>query len=91
MIVRSLIIAVTATLAGCATWGERESTVRLPSGEIYRVNCQQDGQVHFKKGDLELTVDNRGRPGIMEQALGATLLSSAGLASTAGSLLKEAK
>ena len=78
-------------LAGCATWGERESTVRLPSGEIYRVNCQQDGQVHFKKGDLELTVDNRGRPGVMEQALGATLLSPAGLAATAGSLLKEAK
>ena len=86
----ALLAASLLALAGCASWGNRESTVTLPTGEIYRLDCQQDAQVHFKRGDLDITVDNRGRPGFLEQALGASLLGVSGLSPTvsAGNLLK---
>jgi hypothetical protein len=73
-------------LTGCATWGTRESRVILPTGEEYRIYAQHDAQFHYKKGDVEIKVDNRGRPSLIEQALQAPLV---GVVGTAGNLLQQ--
>lgn len=44
--------------------------VIMPDGGVYIVKSQKDDLVVFKKGDVEFTVDGRGRPGMIEQALG---------------------
>lgn len=85
------LLLLFALIAGCATWNQRESTVTLPTGEVYSVRCQPDAQVHYKDGKVDLTVNNQGRPGYLDQVLGATMLGVAGASATAGNLLKEAK
>lgn len=71
--------AVLLCLCGCAsTWGNRESRVVLPSGEVYRVTAQQDGTLAYRNGDVEIKVDNRGRPSMIEQTLTAPLVGIVG-------------
>jgi len=42
----------------------------MPDQTIYTIKAQKDDMVTFKQGDIEIMVDGRGRPGIIEQALG---------------------
>lgn len=47
--------------------------VIMPDKSVYIVKTQKDDLVTFKlskDGDIEMSVDGRGRPGMIEQALG---------------------
>lgn len=61
ILIISLII-----LSGCTATRE----IIMPDGVIYTVKAQTNDMITFKTGDIEITVDGRGRPGIIEQALG---------------------
>jgi hypothetical protein len=66
----SRLLALALSLTGCAA----TSTVTLPNGATYSVRCQRDAAVEFAQGDLRLRVDNRGKPGVLEQLLGTLAL-----------------
>ena len=61
-------------LTGCATLGQRESSVRLPSGEVYKVMCMHDATVKFKQGDVLLEVNNQGKPGPVDSLIAVLTL-----------------
>jgi uncharacterized lipoprotein YmbA len=65
-----LLVIVSLLFAGCSTFGARESIVLLPNGDEYRVTCQSNGKLDYSTEDVQITVDNRGRPGILEQVFG---------------------
>jgi len=46
----------------------------MPDQTVYTVKAQKDDMVTFKKGDIEIMVDGRGRPGMIEQALGVMFM-----------------
>jgi len=52
--------------AGCAT----TTLVTTPYGDVYTVKSKSDALVELTEGDKKITVDNRGRAGMIEQALG---------------------
>ena len=53
---------------GCAA-SNIISTVTLPGGDTYKVSSKSDSVVEFQNGDKKILVDNRGRPGLIEQVL----------------------
>jgi len=81
---RTYLLLSLLLLNGCATWGARESRVILPSGEEYRVYAQHDGKLDFQKGDVKVSIDNRGRPSLLEQAISAPMV---GIVGTAGATI----
>ena len=65
-----LVIAVISTLfTGCA-WTNVARKVTTPDGLIYTVEARGDDMISFKTPDFEIVIDGRGRPGMIEQALG---------------------
>lgn len=88
---RWALVAAFLSLTGCATWGNRESRVVLPTGEEYRFYVQHDGQLDFQLGDLKAKVNNQGRASLIEQVITAPVAGVAGAANTMmGNSLKEA-
>lgn len=70
MIKKSIIcIFIIALLSGCSLV-PITTTVITPLGDIYTVKSKSDALVEFQDGNKKLIVDNRGRPGMIEQALG---------------------
>lgn len=61
-----VFVAIILVCAGCVT----TTLVTTPSGDIYTVKSKSDALVELTEGDNKITVDNRGRPGMIEQALG---------------------
>ena len=61
-----LVMAIIFLCAGCAV----TTLVTTPTGDIYTVRSKSDALVELAEGDKKITVDNRGRPGMVEQALG---------------------
>ena len=61
-----LILIIVLSFTACTV----TRTVIMPDGSIYVVKSQKDDLVTLKKGDVEFMVDGRGRPGMVEQALG---------------------
>ena len=55
-----------AVLTGCMATRE----IIMPDGITYIVKAQMDDMVTFKRDGIEIIVDGRGRPGILEQILG---------------------
>lgn len=74
MIRNTLILLLLLTLSGCVGFGNVTSTLTLPNGEKYVVNSKPDALVEFEQKGRKVTVDNRGRPGLIEQILGAIFL-----------------
>ncbi len=62
-----ITIFLILTLASCTT------TVTLPDGDAYTVKSASDSVTTFKKGDIEISVDNRGRPTVFESLTGAAI------------------
>jgi len=62
-------IALVFLMASCAT----TTTYTMPDGDVYRVKNKTDGVATFKKGDVEISVDNRGRPTVFESLTGALI------------------
>jgi len=60
------IIAVVWLFLGCSV----QRQIIMPDQTIYTVKAQKGDLISFKKGDIEIMVDGRGRPGMIEQALG---------------------
>jgi len=58
-------------LCGCSV--KRE--IIMPDQTIYTVKALKDDMVTFKQGNIEISVDGRGRPGMIEQALGIMFMS----------------
>jgi len=75
-----VILLFLAQLTGCSTWGNRQSMVILPNGDTYRVYAQYDGAILYRNGDVQISIDNRGRPTMIEQALTAPLVGITGIA-----------
>ena len=67
-------------LTGCASWGNRESRVVLPNGDVYSIYAQYDGAISYRNGDVSISIDNRGRPTMIEQAISAPLVGITGIA-----------
>lgn len=61
-----LAITIIFFCAGCAV----TTTATMPNGDIYKIKSKRDALVEVTDGDKKITVDNRGRPGMVEQALG---------------------
>jgi len=61
-------------LTGCASLGQRESSVTLPAGDVYKVRCQSDGALKYRNGEVSIEVDNRGRQGLFESVFGTMAL-----------------
>ena len=61
-----LILIIGLSLTACSVTRQ----VIMPDGSTYIMKSQKDDLVTLKKGDVEFTVDGRGRPGMIEQALG---------------------
>ena len=71
MVIRWLIIlGLCLFLTACSVTRE----VIMPDQTVYTVKAQKDDMVTFKKGDIEIIVDGRGRPGMIEQALGVMFM-----------------
>lgn len=66
---RITIIILVIFLSGC-TWFEVKTTIITPKGDIYTIISKPDAMVELSEGDIRVVVDNRGRPGMVEQALG---------------------
>lgn len=81
MMLRIVIPMVAMTLAGCAT----ESRVVLPNGDTYTVRSQHDAKVDFQQADIKISVDNRGRAGLIEQVVTAPI---AGIAGATGAIMQ---
>jgi len=70
MIKKSIIcIFIIALLSGCSLI-QTTTTVITPEGDIYTVKSKSDALVEFQEADRKILVDLRGRPGMIEQALG---------------------
>jgi len=65
------LIPLGVWLCGCGSTRE----IIMPDQTIYTVKARKDDMVTFKKGDIEISVDDRGRPGMIEQALGIMFMS----------------
>lgn len=59
---RAALAVVLAFLSGCATYGQREASVTLPTGEVYLVKLPRDAQLEFKLGEAMLKVNLQGSP-----------------------------
>ena len=66
----ALLLMLMVVLSACAT------TTRISwyDGSVITVRSKQDALVEVKKDGVEVKVDNRGRPGFIEQVFGAMLL-----------------
>jgi len=67
----SVLLFMLLLCIGCA--GVKTSVLWHDGQEIV-VNSKSDAKVVYKKGDESIEVDNRGRPGFIEQVFGAMLL-----------------
>ena len=71
LILTSFLLLMTS----CSLFDTRvETIVTWEDGKDMKVKSKSDALVVVEKGGEKLTVDNRGRPGIIEQFLGALLL-----------------
>lgn len=71
---RMIILIMLVLLSGCSLT-RTITTVTTPKGEIYTVSSKSDALVELHGDGWKLIVDNRGRPGMIEQALGIMFLS----------------
>ena len=68
---------IALSVSGCALFDTRiDSIVTGDDGSVMSVKSKSDAIVIFEEEGKKLTVDNRGRPGIIEQFLGAAVLRS---------------
>jgi len=70
-------------ISGCVTLGARESKVIGPDGKTYSVMCQSDGLMEYKDEAVQIKVDNRGRPGFLEQVFGTIVVGITGASTDA--------
>ncbi len=63
------LIILSIVLSGC-TFFQTITTVTLPNKKVYTVKSKSDSLVEWTDGKNKITVDLRGRPGMIEQALG---------------------
>ena len=63
------LVLLALILPGCATLGQRESSVTLPSGEVYMVRCQHDATLEFKQGETAIKVNNQGKSGPIDSLI----------------------
>ncbi len=69
-----IIILMVVVMAGCAGLGQTVSTMTMPNGDIYTVASKSDALVEFSQGDVKMTVDNRGRPSMLEKVISLLFL-----------------
>lgn len=69
-----LIIIMMVTMVGCASLEMVKTTVTTPKGDVYTVNSKRNAVVSLKEGESEITVDNRGRTGVLENMMGMMLM-----------------
>lgn len=70
-----LFVILLLTLSGCAIFDTRiETIVTWENGEELKVKSKSDALVIIEKDGEKATIDNRGRPGVIEQFFGAFLL-----------------
>lgn len=65
------LIILLVLVVGCASI---KTTIVDPQGATYTVQSKKDALVVLKQGDMELTVDNRGKMGIFENLMGIMLM-----------------
>lgn len=66
------IILISLLLSGCL--GNIKSQIIWYDGREINIKSKNDGLVTVKLDGGEITVDNRGRPGFIEQIFGALLI-----------------
>jgi len=64
-----MIIAICLTSCAMTT-----RTVTMPDQSVYTVTALKDDMVTCKQGDTEISMDGRGRPGMIEQIMGIMFL-----------------
>ena len=70
MIKKSIVcIFIIVLLSGCSLI-KVKTTIITPQGDIYTIISKSDALVELQEGENRVVVDNRGRPGMIEQALG---------------------
>ena len=65
-----IVILLILPLISCVVTRE----VILPDGTVYAVKARRDDMISFKNDSIEIKIDGRGRPGIVEQALGVMFM-----------------
>jgi hypothetical protein len=60
-----LILLIFILLLSCAT----KTTITTPDQGVYIVQSKHDALVTLKEGDIEMVVDNRGKPSALMQIL----------------------
>ena len=68
-----LTLIVSIMFIGCAT---TSTSVQWYDGNNITIKSSSDARVVYTKGNETVEVDNRGRPGFIEQVFGAILLKS---------------
>ena len=74
-----LIIVTTLLLCSCSilkSFTQTETKVVSPNGEVWLVVSKGDSHVVFQDGKVILEVDNRGKPGTVEEVLKLLMLRS---------------
>lgn len=66
IIIFGLFLIMSLSFTACSATRK----VTMPDGSVYLVKCRKDDFVTLKKNGVEFIVDGRGRPGMIEQALG---------------------
>ena len=75
------LIILLVFMVGCASV---KTTITNPQNEVWIVQSKKDAMVTLKQGDTELTIDNRGKPGIFENLMGIMLMKTEVNLSSAG-------
>ena len=71
---RKIIVIFTALifLSGCQFWNVKRHAII--DGKIYTIDMLKEDHAKFDDGKVKFEVDGRGRPGMIEQALGIMFL-----------------
>lgn len=70
MIRKSIICCLILILVFGCSLIKTKTTIITPKGDIYTIISKSDALVELQEGNTKVVVDNRGRPGMIEQALG---------------------
>lgn len=65
-----IIIIIIALVSGCNV----QRHIVMPDKTIYTVDARKDDLVTFKKGDIDITVDGRPGPSMIEKVLSLLML-----------------
>lgn len=68
---KHLILILILSLTSCSNI---QTTIQWDDGSVFIIDSKKDALVQIEKDEKKVIVDNRGRPGFIEQVFGAFIV-----------------